>query len=71
MVEPASAPLSPLFQARSAHTEFDALNIPLRDLKAAGKATGSTLNDLFVAAVLGGMGRYHDHHGEKVSPSCG
>ncbi len=67
MVEPASAPLSPLFASRSAQTGFDALNVPLRDLKAAGKATGATLNDLFVAAVLGGMGRYHDHHGEDVS----
>ncbi len=67
LVEPASAPLSPLFQARSAETGFDALSIPLRDLKAASKATGSTLNDLFVAAVLGGMGRYHDHHGRDVS----
>ena len=67
MVEPASAPLSPLLQSRSERTSFDALTVPLRDLKAAGRATGSTLNDLFVAAVLGGMGRYHDHHGQNVS----
>jgi WS/DGAT/MGAT family acyltransferase len=67
MVEPARAPLSPLFQARSADTGFDALSIPLRDLKAASRATGATLNDLFVAAVLGGMGRYHDHHGHDVA----
>ncbi len=67
LVEPASSPLSPLFAPRSRETGFTAMSVPLEALKAAGRTTDATVNDLFVAAVLGGMGRYHRHHDVPVS----
>ena len=35
-------------------------------LKAAAKAADGKLNDAFVAAVAGGLRRYHDEHGAPV-----
>ena len=34
-------------------------SVPLDDLKLAAKASGGTLNDAYVAGVLGGLQRYH------------
>ena len=45
---------------------FRALEVPLDALKRAAKEVGGTLNDAFVAAVLGGLRRYHEHHGMGV-----
>jgi diacylglycerol O-acyltransferase / wax synthase len=59
-------PMSPLLTPRSLSVRFDALSAPLDELKAAGRAAGGRLNDAFVAAVLGGLRRYHDHHGVGV-----
>ena len=40
--------------------------MPLDDLKRAAKAAGGTLNDAFIAAVIGGFQRYHEIHGAPV-----
>jgi WS/DGAT/MGAT family acyltransferase len=40
--------------------------VPLADLKAAGKAAGGSVNDAFLAALLGGFRRYHEHFGMTV-----
>lgn len=40
--------------------------VPLADLKAAAAASGGTLNDAFLAAVTGGLRRYHEHHDATV-----
>ena len=45
---------------RSLSVRFATLVRPLDDLRAAGKAAGGKLNDAFVAAVAGGLQRYHD-----------
>jgi hypothetical protein len=37
-------------------------NVPLAELKAAGRAAGGSVNDAYVAAVLGGVRRYHERH---------
>ncbi|MGH7342397.1 MAG: WS/DGAT domain-containing protein, partial [Candidatus Rokuibacteriota bacterium] len=42
------------------------LQVPLDDLKAAGKASGGTVNDAFVAGVCGGLRLYHERHGAPV-----
>jgi hypothetical protein len=39
------------------------VEVPLERLRAAGKAAGGTLNDAFLAGLVGGMRRYHDLHG--------
>jgi WS/DGAT/MGAT family acyltransferase len=59
VLAPASAPLSPIMLERSTVVRFDYLSVPLDELKRAGKAVGSTINDAFVASVAGGLARYH------------
>ena len=39
-------------------------NVALDDLKRTAKATEGSLNDVFVAAVVGGLRRYHERHGD-------
>jgi len=63
MLAPASEPLSTVFGERSLSVYFDLIDVPLDDLKKAGKAGRGTLNDAFVAGVVGGLRRYHDRHG--------
>jgi diacylglycerol O-acyltransferase / wax synthase len=41
-------------------------DVPLSDLKAAGKAAGGSVNDAFLAGLLGAFRRYHEHHGVPV-----
>src|SRR6516162_7962282 len=41
-------------------------DVPLSDLKAAGKAAGGSVNDAFLAGLLGAFRRYHEHHGTLV-----
>lgn len=40
--------------------------IPLNDIKAVGKATGTTLNDVLVAAIAGGLQRFLAEHAEEL-----
>jgi len=41
-------------------------DVPLSDLKAAGKAAGGSVNDAFLAGLLGTFRRYHEHQGIPV-----
>ncbi|MDQ1392483.1 MAG: diacylglycerol O-acyltransferase / wax synthase [Acidimicrobiaceae bacterium] len=63
LLAPANRPLSPVMTGRSLSVDLDTLSIPLADAKAAAKAAGGRLNDFFMAAVMGGLRRYHDEHG--------
>jgi WS/DGAT/MGAT family acyltransferase len=63
MLAPASEPMSTVFGERSLSVWFDLVDVPLDDLKKAGKANRGTLNDAFVAGVVGGLRRYHERHG--------
>lgn len=45
---------------------FGMLECDLRELKAAGKAAGGTVNDAFVCALLGGLRHYCAEHGEDL-----
>lgn len=66
MLRPVSEPLSPIMNKRSLSVHFDTVTASLPDVKAAAKAAGGRLNDAFVAAVAGGLRRYHDAHGVTV-----
>lgn len=66
LLAPATQCLSPIMADRSLSVRFATLVRPLDDLKAAGKAGGGKLNDAFVAAVAGGLTRYHEHLGAPV-----
>jgi diacylglycerol O-acyltransferase len=60
---PAPSPGSPLFAQRSMRRRLGVIDVPLDALRAAGRAAGGSLNDAFLAALTGGVGRYHEHHG--------
>ncbi|MFD2093882.1 wax ester/triacylglycerol synthase family O-acyltransferase [Blastococcus deserti] len=68
----ASATLTPpkggsaLLAPRGGGWHFEVLEVPLADLKAGSKAAGGSLNDGFLAAVVGGFRRYHERQGAPV-----
>lgn len=45
---------------------YEVLNCSLADLKAAGKAVGGTVNDAYVAGIIGGLRIYHEKHGAPI-----
>jgi diacylglycerol O-acyltransferase / wax synthase len=54
---------SALLRGRSLNRRFEALDVDLAALRAAGRAAGGSLNDAYLAAVLGGLARYHQRSG--------
>lgn len=57
---------SPLWTERSLGRRLDVLRVPLEDARRVAKDLGGSVNDLFVAAVAGGAGRYHRERGHDV-----
>ena len=57
---------SPLLRRRSLVTRTHVLEVPLADLRAAAKAAGGSVNDAYLAALCGGLGRYHEALGVPV-----
>jgi hypothetical protein len=55
-----------LINGRSLDRRVAVLRIPLDDFKRAAAAAGGTLNDAFVAGVVGGLRRYHERHDVDV-----
>jgi len=66
MLRPVSRPLSSVMTARSLRVRFDTVTASLPAMKAASKRVDGRLNDAFLAAVAGGLDRYHRSHGEPV-----
>jgi diacylglycerol O-acyltransferase / wax synthase len=60
---PATAPMSTVMRERGLGRRLDSFDVSLDDLKRAAKAAECSLNDAFVAAVIGGVRRYHLRHG--------
>lgn len=63
LAAPPPADPSPLLAPRSLRWRFEALDVPLAGLRAAAKAAGGSVNDAFVAALLGAFRRYHEEFG--------
>ena len=63
---PPPAEPSPLLRRRSLVSRTLVLELPLADLRAAGKAVGASVNDAYLAALCGGLGRYHEALGVPV-----
>lgn len=61
-VRPVSTTMSPVMTDRRLQWSFSTLDVPFADLKAAGSAHESTLNDAFLAGITGGLRRYHELH---------
>jgi WS/DGAT/MGAT family acyltransferase len=66
LLAPATAPMSPLMKDRGLGRCLAMLNLGLDDLRRTSKATGGSINDVFLAAVVGGLARYHERHGAAV-----
>jgi len=58
---------SPLLRRRSLVSRTHVLEVPLADLRAAAKAAGGSVNDAYLAALSGGLGRYHEALGVPVA----
>ncbi|MGY1714096.1 HAD-IB family hydrolase [Geodermatophilus sp. SYSU D01106] len=59
-------PGSDLLAPRGGGWHLEVLEVPLADLKAGAKAAGGSLNDGFLAAMVGGFRRYHQRHGAPL-----
>ncbi|MEA2147642.1 MAG: diacylglycerol O-acyltransferase / wax synthase [Solirubrobacteraceae bacterium] len=66
MLGPPPAQGSILLAQRSLNRRYGVLDVALNELRTAGKACGGTVNDVFVSALVGGMRRYHEHHGIEL-----
>lgn len=66
LMAPAFQPLSPVMADRSLSIRLDTITADVADLKAAARAADGKLNDAFVAAVAGGLARYHAVHDADV-----
>ncbi|WP_433260412.1 wax ester/triacylglycerol synthase domain-containing protein [Actinosynnema sp. CS-041913] len=62
-----AAPPSPLLSGRSRARFFDAVTLPTADLRAAGRAVGGSMNDCYLALLLGAFSRYHEHFGVELA----
>ena len=58
---------SALLRARSRARRFAALDLPLAALKEAARAAGCTVNDAYLAGLLGGFRRYQEKHGMEAA----
>ncbi len=58
---------SALLQARSRARRFAALDLSLAALKEAAHAAGCTVNDAYLAGLLGGFRRYQEKRGTEVA----
>lgn len=65
-VAPIPESASPIMRSRSLSRRLDTIDLPLADLKAAAHAAGGTMNDAFLAGVIGGLTRYHDQHQSPI-----
>jgi diacylglycerol O-acyltransferase len=66
MLGPPPAEPSPLLRRRSLVSRTFVLELPLADLRAAAKTVAASVNDAYLAAQCGGLGRYHEVLGVPV-----
>jgi diacylglycerol O-acyltransferase / wax synthase len=66
VLAPPSAPRSPLLREGGTNYRFITIDVPLPALKAAARVAGGTVNDAFLAGLLGGVRRYHEKRGVTV-----
>lgn len=60
---PATSPMSTIMLRRGLGRRLDTFDVSLDEMKRVAKACEASLNDVFVAAVVGGARRYHERHG--------
>lgn len=62
LVAPARHPRSPVMRGRGLNRWLDSFDVATADLLTAAHAAGGSLNDAFLAGIVGGMAAYHDLH---------
>ncbi len=62
----ATAPASPIMTKRSVNFHFEAFEMPFANIRSAGKASGHSANDVFLASIAAGMRLYHEKHDAPV-----
>lgn len=67
MVRPITDTRSPIMRERGLVRHLELLEVPVRDLRAAARAVDGHLNDAYIAAIAGGLRRYHEVHGACVA----
>jgi diacylglycerol O-acyltransferase / wax synthase len=65
-VAPVRETLSPVMRERGLSRHLDEVEVQLADLKRAAKAANGSVNDGFMAAVTGGLQRYHERHDKQI-----
>ena len=65
LADPDASP-SPLLQGRSMSRRFLAWDVAFGDLRGASKPHGASLNDAYIAALLGGFRIYHEEMGMPI-----
>ena len=60
VLTPPDTPHSPALSGSGPGYRFDTFDVAFDDLKAAGRAAGGSVNDAFLAGLLGGVRRYHE-----------
>ncbi|HVE25463.1 MAG TPA: wax ester/triacylglycerol synthase domain-containing protein [Sporichthya sp.] len=68
VLSPPDAEPSPLLANRSTNWRFAALDVDFLALRAAAKAVGGSINDAYLAALLGGYRLYHEAMGVPPQP---
>ena len=63
----ASGPGSPLMVGRSGDVWLGAVELALAEVRRAARRAEVSVNDIFLSALLGGLGFYHAKHGADVS----
>ena len=64
----AAGPASPLLSARSAAVHLSRLDVDFEAMRTSARHIGVKVNDVFLAALLDGLQRYHAKHG-RAAPS--
>jgi len=65
-VQPVRSTLSPIMKDRRLAWHYEAFTVPLDSLRRAARASGLTLNDIFLGSISGGLLRYHERRGFPV-----
>lgn len=60
VLTPPDAPHSPALSGSGSGYRLDTFDVPLDRLKSAGRAAGGSVNDAFLAGLMGGLRRYHE-----------
>jgi WS/DGAT/MGAT family acyltransferase len=66
MLAPPEIRRSPLLSGSGVRSRLMVLDVPLDELRAGGRAAGGSVNDAFVAGILGGLRRFHEAFGVEV-----